>query len=453
MSSPFDDPPTLTSQSDSSQLSGSSFEDHHLYNDPLRPGEFVQPWETELFLQMSNGDNKVPGQISLSRFQAMDDKTREYYVSLYCVLSNEEDVIIVRCNKLPRVFIGARTYFDSHVKYIAVAGDLPIIVDNDSPLFPTLNVVPSTGTAAGGQVYDDFSAGRIESAPGSPAAAAINGDDASTPAAPAAVPTTSSSRRAGRRTVARPPNCFIIFRQHLHPLVVRDNPGVHNNVISAIISKMWHAAPPMIIDQYKALADQAKAQHAALHPDYRYQPRKSSEKKRRMTKKKAAALELAAAQNGQQLGQAGGIFNAVLPTGSATRGEIVSHNFSTEIANNEPQGSGLALEMVDESSILQEDDFTATSDAFAPRDDFEVVITADYPDEIIVDPAVADANSVGALTDYTNQADFRNVYETINGDAGTPAGFQEWAVWSNEAYTFDPLPYDHDLHDPFFGKE
>lgn len=403
--------------------------------------------------QLSSGDFKSPVQIPLSQFQAMDAKTVEYNVSLYCTLSEEKDVIIVRCNKLPRVFLGARSYFDAHVNYIAVPGNLPIIIDNDSHLYSSFNTVPGAEANTGGQVYHNSSDVRIEAAPGSPAAAAANSGDASIPLAPAPVPSTNSSRRAGRNTVARPPNCFIIFRQHLHPLVVRDNPGVHNNVISAIISKMWHAAPAMIIDQYKALADQAKAQHAALHPNYRYQPRKSSEKKRRMTKKKAAALELAVAQNGQQLAQTGGIFDAVLPTGPAIRTEIVNHNFNTENANMEPQGSGLGLEMVNEASILQEDDFTATSDAFAPRDDFEVVITADYPDEIIVDPAVADANKANALDDYTNQVDFRDLYETINGDAGTPTGFQEWAVWSNEAYTFDPLPYDHDLHDLFSGNE
>merc|ERR1711939_57390 len=43
------------------------------------------------------------------------------------------------------------------------------------------------------------------------------------------------------------------------------------------------------------------------------------------------------------------------------------------------------------------------------------------------------------------QGDFHDVYETINGDDSTPNGFQDWAVWSNEAYTFGPLPYDHDL--------
>jgi hypothetical protein len=215
---------------------------------------------------------------------------------------------------------------------------------------------------------------------------------------------------------------------------------------------MWHAAPASIIDQYKALANQAKAQHAALHPNYRYQPRKSSEKKRRMTKKKAAALELAAVQN-DQLAQAGGVFDAILSAGPATHNEIVNHNISTENANLEPQGSGLDLEMVNESSLLQYGDFTATSDAFAPRDDFEVVITANYPNEIVVNPAVADANKVNAFDDLTGQGGFHDVFETINGDDGPPNGFQDWAVWSNEAYTFGPLPYDHDLNDLFFGNE
>ena len=64
-----------------------------------------------------------------------------------------------------------------------------------------------------------------------------------------------------------------------------------------------------------------------------------------------------------------------------------------------------------------------------------------------------DNNKVNALDDFAGQGDFHDVYETINGDDSTPNGFQDWAVWSNEAYTFGPLPYDHDLNDLFFGNE
>jgi len=38
------------------------------------------------------------------------------------------------------------------------------------------------------------------------------------------------------------------------------------------------------------MAAAAKAEHLRLHPEYRYRPRKSSEKKRRMSKKKKDAL-------------------------------------------------------------------------------------------------------------------------------------------------------------------
>ncbi|THV69160.1 hypothetical protein D6D27_10039 [Aureobasidium pullulans] len=294
----------------------------------------------------------------------------------YSAIAQEPAAILVRDNKLGRVFIGARSVFNDYVKYIAVAGKLPKIVDEEDPLYSAAKTFTETEAGVGGQIRRNSSDVLIEIAPGSPAIAASS-NNASAPVAQATVPTNNNTRRAGRNTVARPPNCFIIFRTHLHPLVVRDNPGVHNNVIflASIISKMWHAAPASIIDQYKALANQAKAQHAALHPNYRYQPRKSSEKKR------------------------------------------------------------------------------PTSDAFAPRDDFEVVITANYPNEIVVNPAVADANKVNAFDDLTGQGGFHDVFETINGDDGPPNGFQDWAVWSNEAYTFGPLPYDHDLNDLFFGNE
>ena len=53
---------------------------------------------------------------------------------------------------------------------------------------------------------------------------------------------------------------------------------------------MWQAAPDHTRDYYVRKAADVKADLLRQHPEYRYQPRKSSEKKRRMTKNKQAAL-------------------------------------------------------------------------------------------------------------------------------------------------------------------
>ncbi|KAK4693975.1 hypothetical protein P7C71_g3526, partial [Lecanoromycetidae sp. Uapishka_2] len=90
--------------------------------------------------------------------------------------------------------------------------------------------------------------------------------------------------------VARPPNAFILYRQHHHPLVKAQNPELHNNQISVILGTQWKNEREDIKNQFVKLAKQIKAKHLHEHPDYHYQPRKPSEKKRRMTRRKAAAL-------------------------------------------------------------------------------------------------------------------------------------------------------------------
>nr|CAA06843.1 HMG box protein [Pyrenopeziza brassicae] len=255
-------------------------------------------------------------------------------------------------------------------------------------------------------------------------------------------PATNASRRVGRNVIARPPNCFILFRQAMHAAVVAANPGVHNNVISRLISGMWRESPPEIIEHYKALAELAKARHLHLYPNYRFTPRKSSDKKRRMTKKKAAALELATAL-------AASVAGRVLPTDAVTRGEVVDHNASVGQANMEPQGSALGLEMVNGAALLQDEDITAASGAFVPREDFTVHITADHPDEIILDQAVADARQASAFADYHHN--FRYHYEQLNGTMAPEISNYDAVI--NEAYVYDPPHYDAELNGLFFANE
>lgn len=81
--------------------------------------------------------------------------------------------------------------------------------------------------------------------------------------------------------IPRPPNAFILYRQHHHPKIRVAYPHLHNNDISIILGKQWKSEPDEVRAHYKCLADESKRKHFEEHPDYQYSPRKPSEKKRR----------------------------------------------------------------------------------------------------------------------------------------------------------------------------
>ncbi|KAL4821103.1 hypothetical protein BDW67DRAFT_180649 [Aspergillus spinulosporus] len=81
--------------------------------------------------------------------------------------------------------------------------------------------------------------------------------------------------------IPRPPNAFILYRQHHYPKVKEARPDLSNNEISVIIGKKWRAEPEEAKLHFKSLAEEFKRKHAEEYPDYQYTPRKPSEKKRR----------------------------------------------------------------------------------------------------------------------------------------------------------------------------
>ncbi|KAL4930214.1 HMG-box domain-containing protein [Aspergillus undulatus] len=95
----------------------------------------------------------------------------------------------------------------------------------------------------------------------------------------------AKSRRSSMKAakIPRPPNAFILYRQHHHPRVKETYPDLSNNEISVILGKQWRAEPEEAKLHFKNLAEEFKKKHAEEHPDYQYTPRKSSEKKRRAT--------------------------------------------------------------------------------------------------------------------------------------------------------------------------
>nr|ACA51906.1 mating-type HMG-box protein MAT1-2 [Aspergillus parasiticus] len=81
--------------------------------------------------------------------------------------------------------------------------------------------------------------------------------------------------------VPRPPNAFILYRQHHHPRIKEAYPDFTNNEISIILGKQWKAESEEVKMQFRNMAEELKKKHAEDHPDYHYTPRKPSEKKRR----------------------------------------------------------------------------------------------------------------------------------------------------------------------------
>ncbi|KFY86184.1 hypothetical protein V500_07816 [Pseudogymnoascus sp. VKM F-4518 (FW-2643)] len=93
----------------------------------------------------------------------------------------------------------------------------------------------------------------------------------------------------GNRKITKPPNCFILFRRDKRHLVQERYPDATLGQISSIIAQMWAAAEKKVKLQYQLKAMDLKRQHDNDYPNWRCQPRKSSDIKKRAVKKSAPA--------------------------------------------------------------------------------------------------------------------------------------------------------------------
>ncbi|KAK3336973.1 hypothetical protein B0T19DRAFT_437672 [Cercophora scortea] len=84
--------------------------------------------------------------------------------------------------------------------------------------------------------------------------------------------------------IPRPPNAFILYRKDKHAEIKEIFPGIHNNEISVMIGSMWRQESPEVRANYHDKSQMIKANLMAIHPEYRYKPRKSSQIKRRGSK-------------------------------------------------------------------------------------------------------------------------------------------------------------------------
>ncbi|CAE6381628.1 unnamed protein product [Rhizoctonia solani] len=91
----------------------------------------------------------------------------------------------------------------------------------------------------------------------------------------------SSSTGNGKAQPPRPPNAWILYRSDkLKELATSQPPGPRKPQaeISKIISQLWQAEGPETKGMYEARAEEKKAEHAALYPDYKFAPMKKEDK-------------------------------------------------------------------------------------------------------------------------------------------------------------------------------
>ncbi|CAI0642092.1 unnamed protein product [Colletotrichum noveboracense] len=94
--------------------------------------------------------------------------------------------------------------------------------------------------------------------------------------------------------VPRPPNAFILYRKDRHATMKQENSHLSNNDISISLGKKWNSESPAVRQKYTELAKMHKERLLMMYPDYRYTPRKPSEKRHRKPSGQSKKTSLAA---------------------------------------------------------------------------------------------------------------------------------------------------------------
>lgn len=196
--------------------------------------------------------------------------------------------------------------------------------------------------------------------------------------------------------VARPPNAFILYRQHHHPLVKASHPELHNNQISVILGTQWKNEKESTKARYIGLAQKLKVKHFLEHPDYQYQPRKPSEKKRRMTRRKAAAL----AESAQSMSSSSTNTTSALDESPSS----VEQSTSTIPDLHKTLGGNAVLELGDET--MDDEAFAAMLEKYnqsIPAANNPTAVAIGNPVIFYDEPSEAaqnDANFYSSILDY-----------------------------------------------------
>ncbi|KAI5464378.1 high mobility group box domain-containing protein [Mariannaea sp. PMI_226] len=116
--------------------------------------------------------------------------------------------------------------------------------------------------------------------------------------------------------IPRPPNAYILYRGDRHKLLKQAQPWITNNEVSIILGRAWQDEDPAVRMEYKVKAEETKQKLMLAHPDYKYKPRKSSEKKKRKT-----ARTLLIVTDSAQPGSTGPVTTQLAPTEPAVVAE------------------------------------------------------------------------------------------------------------------------------------
>ncbi|TQN75234.1 Silenced mating-type M-specific polypeptide Mc [Colletotrichum shisoi] len=104
----------------------------------------------------------------------------------------------------------------------------------------------------------------------------------------ALVPCVNAPERTPK--ITRPPNAFILYRSDFQAQLKQMNPHIQNHDISKRLGAAWNSESHEVRERYRALAKAYKERHNKMHPDYRYTPRKPSEKRRRKPQKRVTPV-------------------------------------------------------------------------------------------------------------------------------------------------------------------
>ncbi|CAG8470786.1 904_t:CDS:2 [Paraglomus occultum] len=70
----------------------------------------------------------------------------------------------------------------------------------------------------------------------------------------------------------RPPNAFILYRQHTQPSIIKQEKKLKNAEISRKLAQMWKNEPDHIKLHWQRCADKKKLEHMKKYPGYKYKP-------------------------------------------------------------------------------------------------------------------------------------------------------------------------------------
>nr|AGS32062.1 MAT1-2-1 [Leptographium profanum] len=214
----------------------------NIVNTAIDPAVLVQFWES-LAIQVMPGRDIIG--ISGPTFRILDEGGKQFIAHHFAsaIAATMVKYVIDGSGTHPdRYFLG-RTSFFLPENLVTHAGQLDVWIPSGYPL---------ATPAFGYNVHAD-----------------VQGAQSTAPTPPRTV------------RIPRPPNAYILYRKDHHKAVKKSDPQLSNNEISVILGRQWNAETDAVRMHYHSMAVEIKRQVERLHPDYRYNPRRSSEIRRR----------------------------------------------------------------------------------------------------------------------------------------------------------------------------